>query len=185
MSAFQHILLATDLSNASERAFGLATAWARRSAARLTILHVYEVSVRTLAHASAAVAERTWPGPIRVRQELDRLVTGLRAGGVRADGMIRFGVPAREIAEVARQEGVDLVVTGTHGRRGLARLWYGSVAEQILRWSRAPVLTVPMDGARVQQGTSVHLHSGCTGLPSRDASKPVLATKPRTRLPHG
>jgi nucleotide-binding universal stress UspA family protein len=149
VSAFQHILLATDLSDASESAFGVATALARGSAARLSILHVYEVSARTLACASPAVAERTWPGPIRVRNELDRIVTGLRATGIRAEGMIRFGAPAHWIAEVARQRSVDLVVTGTHGRRGLARLWYGSVAEQVLRRSRTPVLIVPIADARV------------------------------------
>ncbi len=149
MSAFEHILLATDLSDASESAFGVAAALARGSAARLSILFVYEASARTLALASPAVAERTWPGPIRVRNELDRIVTGLCATGIRAEGMIRFGAPAHWIAEVARQRSVDLIVTGTHGRKGLARLWYGSVAEQVLRRSRTPVLTVPMTDGRV------------------------------------
>lgn len=141
---FQRILLATDFSVASEGAFSMATALARAHCARLTVLHVYEVSAQTLAGMSDAEAERTWPGPIRVREELDRLVTGLRATGVRADGLIRFGMPALRIPEVVRQEGVDLVVTGTKSRKGLARVWYGSVAEQVLRSSSAPVLAVPI-----------------------------------------
>ena len=146
---FQHILLATDLSDASEHAFCTATALARALAARLTVLHVYEVSAGTLGCTPDAEAERTWPGAIRIRELLDGLVTGLRATGLRAEGVIRFGSAARRIAEVARERNVDLVVTGTRGRTGVARFWYGSVAEQVLRRSSAPVLTVPMRSRNV------------------------------------
>ena len=146
---FQHILLATDFSEASEGAFRIATALARAHAARLTVLYVYEVSAQTLVGTPEEEAERTWPGPIRVRELLDCLVTGLRATGLRTDGVIRFGRASRLIAEVARTERVDMVVTGTHGRSGLARLWHGSVAEEVLRRSGAPVLAVPMGSNNV------------------------------------
>jgi nucleotide-binding universal stress UspA family protein len=151
---FEHILLATDLSESSEGAFRIATVLAREHSTRLTLLYVYEVSARTLAGISEAEAARTWPGPVRARSELDAVVAGLRATGLRADGVVRFGVVApggvaRRIAEVASEERVDLVVTGTAGRSGLARLWYGSVAEQVLRSSSTPVLAVPMLSARV------------------------------------
>lgn len=154
---FHHILLATDLLDVSERALAVATALARGAAARLTILYVYEVSAQTLAGTSPAVAERTWPGPMRLRKELDRLATGLRATGVRADAVIEFGEPALRIAEVARLQDVDLVVTGTHGRRGLARIWHGSVAERVLRrCSSAPFLAVPMGTHRCDRDPLPH-----------------------------
>ena len=146
---FEHILLATDLSETSEGASRIATALARAHASRLTLLHVYEVSAHTLAGMPDAEAERTWPGPIRVRGELDAIATGLRATGIRADVVFRFGDPAQRIAEVAREEGVDLVVTGTHRRTGLRRLWYGSVTEEVLRHSGVPVLAVPVRSANV------------------------------------
>ncbi len=146
---FEHILLATDLSETSEGAFRVATDLARAQAARLTLLYVYEVSAHTMDGIFELEAERTWPGPVRIRGELDALATGLRATGLRTDAVIRFGDAARRIAEVAREERVDLVVTGTHGRTGFRRVWYGSVAEQVLRRSCAPVLTVPMRSAKV------------------------------------
>jgi nucleotide-binding universal stress UspA family protein len=52
------------------------------------------------------------------------------------------GDTAREILEVAREHGAGLIVMGTHGRTGLGRLLLGSVAEQVLRQSSCPVLTV-------------------------------------------
>lgn len=168
---FQHILLATDFSETSEGAFGIATALARAHAARLTVLYVYEVSAQTLAGTPDAEAERTWPGPIRVREQLDCLVTGLRATGLRTEGLIRLGVASRRIAEVARTERVDLVVTGTHGRSGLARLWYGSVAEQVLRRSGAPVLAVPMGSTNV-----IGIRSGRPAL----AVVPARLSRPRS-----
>ncbi len=146
---FQHILLATDLSETSENAFHLATDLARAQAARLTLLYVYEVSAHTMDGTFESEAERTWPGPVRIRGELDALATGLRATGLRTDAVIRFGDAAQRIAEVAREERVDLIVTGTHGRTGFRRLWHGSVAEHVLRRACAPVLTVPVGSANV------------------------------------
>jgi len=140
---FDHILLATDLSRASERAAEVAAGLTRAYGARLTVLHVYEVSSATLAGTPHEVAERTWPGGVRARTELDRVVNRLRGRGLRADGALRFGSVAEGIFEVALERRVDLIVTGTHGRKGLARAWYGSIAEQIIRGSAVPVLVVP------------------------------------------
>jgi nucleotide-binding universal stress UspA family protein len=54
------------------------------------------------------------------------------------------GHPAETICRVAKEEGCDLIVMGTHGRSGLGRLLLGSVAEQVLREAACPVLTVKM-----------------------------------------
>jgi nucleotide-binding universal stress UspA family protein len=145
---FRHILLATDLSNASGRALSFAATLARSHGARLTVLHVYEASASSLAGTTTALAERTWPGVIRAREELDQLVRAVQAAGTRAQATIALGIPPILIAEIAREEQADLVVTGTHGRGGLARLFFGSVAEQVIRLSKVPVVAVPM-GASV------------------------------------
>ena len=55
---------------------------------------------------------------------------------------VRFGEPAEEILEEAREFGADLVVMATHGRSGVARLMLGSVAEAVLRRSEVPVVLV-------------------------------------------
>ena len=56
--------------------------------------------------------------------------------------MVRVGLPATVIAEVAREYGVTLVAMATHGRTGLSRLVMGSVADTVLRQSNLPLLLV-------------------------------------------
>jgi nucleotide-binding universal stress UspA family protein len=145
---FDHILLATDLSGASEHALGVAAALTRAHGACLTVLHVYEATASALADVAPAMAERTWPGGRRARRALDGVVDRLRARGLRAEGALRFGVVADEIFGAVLKEDVDLVVMGTGRRRGLARVWYGSVAERVVRDATVPVLAVP--GVAVQ-----------------------------------
>lgn len=54
------------------------------------------------------------------------------------------GSPAHAICDLADEEGVDMIVMGTHGRTGLRRLLMGSVAEHVVRWANCPVLTFKM-----------------------------------------
>jgi nucleotide-binding universal stress UspA family protein len=140
-----HILLATDFSDMSDRAMELAAGLARALRARVTVVHVYETA-EAASPATAVAAVRTWPRAIRARAEIDRIVDWFRARGVKAEGALRFGLLPERILEVVREIGADLIVTGTHARKGVARFWYGSVAEQILRQSPIPVLAaVPRD----------------------------------------
>ena len=53
-----------------------------------------------------------------------------------------LGDPAEEILNYAQAEGIDLIIIGTHGRKGLERIIFGSVAERVLKKSPVPVLTV-------------------------------------------
>lgn len=145
---FRHILFATDLSGASEPALRVAAALARAHAARLSVISVYEVTAFALADTAPEVAERTWPGGIGTRRSLDRVVERLRARGLRAEGLLRFGAVAEQIFDAAAARGVDLVVLGAGRRRGLARVWYGSLAERVLRGAAVPVLAVPGAGSR-------------------------------------
>lgn len=143
---FRHVLIATDFSDVSERALEVAARLSRALGARLTVLHVYGVSPATMASADAAIAERTWPGAIRARARLDRVVDRLRASGLDVDGALRLGFPPEQIVEGALERDADLIVTGTRGRKGLARLWYPCVAAEVVRSSPIPVLTLRGDG---------------------------------------
>ena len=73
---------------------------------------------------------------------LDLLAAELRAGGARVHTRVRGGRPVAEILAVTRNEAVDLIAMATHGRRGAARLLWGSVAEQVIRQSPVPVYLV-------------------------------------------
>jgi len=73
---------------------------------------------------------------------LSALVSAVTSAGVSADSQLRGGLPADSILDAAKTHPTDLVVMGTHGRRGLSHVWCGSVAEAVLRKARCPVLTV-------------------------------------------
>jgi nucleotide-binding universal stress UspA family protein len=73
------------------------------------------------------------------RSSLEKLAA--EQGGLRSE--LRCGDPAAEILRAIDELKPELVVMGTHGRRGLARLLLGSVAEKVVRSSPVPVLTVP------------------------------------------
>ncbi len=143
---FSHILLATDLTRASEPALHVAATLSRVRGGRLTVLHVYEVTAHVLGETPPAVAERTWPGGVRARRALDGVVHRLRAHGLQADGALRFGMVSDQVVGAAVEHGVDVVVMGTGRRRGLARAWYGSVTDAVVRGASVPVLAVPGAG---------------------------------------
>lgn len=67
--------------------------------------------------------------------------------GVDAKGVVLIGYAAEEILNRANEEAVDMIVMGTHGRKGLDRILFGSVAEKIVKNATIPVLTVRPAGA--------------------------------------
>jgi len=77
------------------------------------------------------------------RAYLERHRAALAARGVAASAEVGRGAPAELIAEAARHPAVDLVVLTTHGRRGMAAFWEGSVGARLCRGCATPLLTVP------------------------------------------
>ena len=76
---------------------------------------------------------------IDAEEYLAALAVELRKNGVRVEARVHRGVPAAEILAAARETEADLIVMTTHGRSGLGRLLFGSVAEEVLRHSDIPV----------------------------------------------
>ncbi len=89
----------------------------------------------------------------RRRAEADEYLASiaveLRAKGVRVRTMVRRGEPAHEIRGGAREAGAELIAMTTHGRSGLGRLLFGSVAEAVLRQSEVPVFLMRQTEAQV------------------------------------
>ena len=73
----------------------------------------------------------------------------LRTKGVRVETQVRLGNPADQIAAAARETGADLIAMATHGRGGLGRLVFGSVAQAVLRHVDLPVLLMRTTEAQV------------------------------------
>jgi nucleotide-binding universal stress UspA family protein len=73
---------------------------------------------------------------------LQGVARGLEQAGAQVRCMVRFGSPAEEILSYASQNNIELIAMCTHGRSGLARWAYGSVADRVLRAASCPVLLV-------------------------------------------
>jgi nucleotide-binding universal stress UspA family protein/CBS domain-containing protein len=131
------ILCPTDFSEAASAAFPVACSLARGRGARVVLLHVYPPP---LCHGEV-VARRQ---PDRYEDDLWRLLGGYQSSApdVHVEPRLVEGDAIKEILRQAGEEGCDLIVLGTQGRTGLARLLLGSVAEQVLRQAPCPVLTV-------------------------------------------
>jgi len=137
MLPVQTILHPTDFSQQSQYAFQLACALARDHNARLLLLHV--VTRPVLVYGEGFIPEDPEERFQEARVRLGKLDPG---SGLFAERRVAEGNPVEEILHVAEEPHSGLIVMGTHGRTGLARLLMGSVAEQVVRKAVCPVLTV-------------------------------------------
>lgn len=137
----EHILVPVDFSDCSRDALEYAAEVARQAQASLTLLHVLEpVSYGldfTLGQSRTREQVReTWT------KRLEELASSLKALQVPVTSQLRGGLPADSILDSAKTLPCDLIVMGTHGRRGISHALSGSVAEAVLRKAHCPVLTV-------------------------------------------
>ena len=135
------ILIATDFSQASEKPLCHALAIARCYGAKFYLAHVVSSLGFTLAGpgALAAVEDAVCRDAAHLE---DDLVRSGALSGLQHQVVIRQGEVWPELEAIIRQEEIDLVIVGTHGRDGMGKLLLGSVAEQIFRQADCPVLTV-------------------------------------------
>ncbi len=86
---------------------------------------------------------------LEAAEYLTPIATDLRAKGVRVTTQVRRGEPTAEILAGAKEAGADLVAMTTHGRSGLGRLLFGSIAEAVLRQSDIPVFLMRQTEAQI------------------------------------
>jgi nucleotide-binding universal stress UspA family protein len=148
MAGWKKLCCAIDLSEVSRAAMREATELAHRFGAELELLHVH-LNPALSAPDGTAVP----PSFLDVAtQELQSNVGAWQAEAERAVGRpvhatVLPGAPADEIIRFVREHGQDLLVVGTHGRRGVERLLLGSVAERVVREAPCSVLVVRGRGA--------------------------------------
>jgi nucleotide-binding universal stress UspA family protein len=145
MKRIRHVLYASDFSAASRRALSTAISIAKSLDAKLTILYV-------LAPVVPMVPDR-YVDPVTLDQldklarqwsarQVNRLAAQAKKAGVRATALLRDGDPAEQIVRAGRSTRADLIIVGTHGRRGLPKFFLGSVAERVVATAPCPVVTV-------------------------------------------
>lgn len=140
MQTFKSILVPTDFSEPAEQATEMAISLALEFDSKLTLLHVH--STPTYYGYGEGLS---WPFEDLAREAkkaLDGALGKLKERYPRAESILGSGSPSEQILSLGKDRGVDLIVMGTHGRRGLKHVLLGSVAEKIVRRSPVPVLTV-------------------------------------------
>ena len=148
----RNILVPVDFGEASADALDLGVRFAAKFGAKLTLLHVFHVPPMAYSDDPMLyVAE--WSAASRA--QLDALTAATRRRHADSEALWMDGDPRVCIVEAARERAADLVVAGTHGRRGAARVFFGSVAERLVRTSPVPLITTPAGAARVGFGPRV------------------------------
>jgi nucleotide-binding universal stress UspA family protein len=134
--AVREILAATDFSSQSSQAFDAALALAQHFGARLHVLHV----------ATDASEQEIAEGKLKS-------LTAEQVEGVAIVKVVCLGQAPPEIVKYAQHEKIDLIVLGTHGRSGLARVLMGSVADAVVRTAPCQVLTIGPKVPAIEQAS--------------------------------
>jgi nucleotide-binding universal stress UspA family protein len=141
------IVLTTDLSDESKRAFAPVRMLAKQLNLRVSMLAVVE---NLPFEATGGGLMAVYPDPVQVKQEWQKVLAGLadQFGRDLCDETVVLeaaDVP-RAIVDFAHKKKADFVAMATHGRSGLRRLLLGSVAEQVVRHAHVPVVLYPPPG---------------------------------------
>ncbi len=139
---FKRILVPVDFDQSSLKALETAAKIAQQSDGTVFVLHIVPVEMDVSGMPQ-------YVDLIKRQESIDRdklnAITKQQLAGVKSEILDEMGKPADVIAEVAAKLPADLIVMVTHGRRGLARLVEGSIAEKVLRQAPCPVLAVRED----------------------------------------
>ena len=135
----QKILFATDFSESSDAARQFATSLARDTGASMLIVHVVEPPPRSV---DTGLGGYVVEGEDEAASQQKLNATLPTDPAVSHSHKLLHGTPAKEIVKYAEEEGVDLLVIGSHGRTGLMRMLLGSAAEGVVRNATCPVITI-------------------------------------------
>ncbi len=147
---FKTLLVPLDGSELSESILPRVIAVARPSNTRVILLQAHE----PMDHGVRVAMGEELAGKLdTVTREdteayLNKIAGDLANQGIVADIALAEGKPAEAILDYVTTHAIDLIVMASHGRSGLSRWAFGSVAEKVLRQSPVPVLIGPVSGAR-------------------------------------
>jgi nucleotide-binding universal stress UspA family protein len=149
---FRKILVALDGKPGHEQGLPIAEELARKTCARILLATVVPTWATLMGEREAtgrllpgAMAEFLTQSETTAARYLAEQAARLAGRGIGVDTEIRRGKPARQIARLARESGVDLALIGTHGRMGTKAFWAGSVAQKIIGSTSTPLLLIPPD----------------------------------------
>lgn len=136
------ILVATDFSDTADHALDYAIALAGKLGAKLYLVNAIALPTFAMVPELGVAATSTMLDGLVVdsQKALEKLIAAKAPTKIHT--LMRTGDPRDVIVDTAAEVGSDLIVMGTHGRRGVTRALLGSVAEGVLRQASCPVLTI-------------------------------------------
>lgn len=135
---YKRILVATDGSKFSKAAVDESIKIAKASKCALTIVSVVDITEEFETEAP----ELTERFERQFKAMVERIKKQAKAKGIKAEGIVKTGEPYDVIVSAAKAKKADLIVMGSHGRRGLSRLLMGSVTERVIGHAKCPVLVI-------------------------------------------
>jgi nucleotide-binding universal stress UspA family protein len=141
MTTFRHILVPIDFGEPSDMAVDLALSMADRFDAQVTLLHVSMMPPYYYSAYAEGLAFPVDEMETRAKAALADALEKAKARHPLTKSLLVAGQPWEQILAAIKTTGADLLVMGTHGRRGVARALLGSVAEKVVRHAPIPVLT--------------------------------------------
>jgi nucleotide-binding universal stress UspA family protein len=106
-------------------------------------MHVHKIHAGNLMEGGMADAETLAAQEVaKLEKKLEEFVTQYADSGITMTTAVYSGEPYLEIIRAADKTGADMIIMGTHGRTGVAYLVIGSVAENVLRHARVPVMSI-------------------------------------------
>jgi nucleotide-binding universal stress UspA family protein len=143
----ERVCVPTDFSGCADLAVKYGAALARQNGAQLHLLHVVQDIHEKLhhpdfTHQGTSVQAFLQSLEKGATEYLARLASQREWRELEVERVYLYGRPANEIVRYARQNRIDLLVMGTHGRSGLEHVFVGSVAERVVRTAPCPVMTV-------------------------------------------
>ncbi len=137
---FEHIVVPTDFSEISQRALEYAKVIAKLGNSELLLVHV-NAPIDLITPPEAAWVDQSAVQSLQ-EEQLEQSGAALRSEGFRAQAISVTGPLHDELLSIVKQYKADLIVLGTHGKKGVERLLLGSDAEAVLRQAHCPVLSV-------------------------------------------
>ena len=142
----EHLLVPLDGSSFAERSIPLAVELSTQTGATLTMLRVVQdldaQNKQIIFKSEEAAEEAVTQWKLLATRYLDELAKDIKAEGVKVSSMVLSGDPENLIGTLGETLPADLIVMSTHGRSGVSRWVYGSVANKVLRTASCPVLLV-------------------------------------------
>lgn len=138
------ILFPTDFSEGSANATPYAVDLTKKYGAKIFIIHVvYDIAKATGLYVPHANMDELYKDiETNAQKECERWCAEELRGYKEVEHRVMRGVPHEEILRFARENKIGLIIMGTHSRKGLDRIIFGSTAERVVRQSECPVLTV-------------------------------------------